>query len=111
LAEPPLAGFLMGTSSPGESRVDITQSYAQFVLIGLTNILTRSQQDLPMGPTKEVVIKVDLDQEEGITPREGRENRFRVVIRKTGVVDLSAIRGYLDGTIEFNNAVLQGISK
>ncbi|KAH0537257.1 hypothetical protein FGG08_005919 [Glutinoglossum americanum] len=74
------------------------------------NKLAWSQQDLPMGPTKEVVIKVDLDLEEGIIPREGRENRFRVVIRKTGIVDLSAIRGYLEGTIEFNNAVLQGIN-
>jgi hypothetical protein len=64
-----------------------------------------------MGPTKEVVIKVDLDQEEGITPREGRENRFRVVIRKTGVVDLSAVRAYLDGNLQFDPTILQGISK
>ncbi|KAH0563129.1 hypothetical protein GP486_002298 [Trichoglossum hirsutum] len=74
------------------------------------NKLAWSQQDLSMGPTKEIVIPVDLDQEEGLNPREGRDNGFRVVIRKTGVVDLSAIRGYLDGTLEFNNAVLQGIN-
>ncbi|KAI9772770.1 MAG: hypothetical protein M1839_002315 [Geoglossum umbratile] len=74
------------------------------------NKLAWAQQDLPMGPTKELVIKVDLDQEEGITPREGRENRFRVVIRKTGAVDLSAIRNYLDGNLEFNTTILQGIN-
>ncbi|KAI9771459.1 MAG: hypothetical protein M1840_002079 [Geoglossum simile] len=74
------------------------------------NKLAWAQQDLPMGSTGEVVIWVDLDREEGITPREGRENRFRVVIRKTGVVDLSAIREYLDGNLQFDPTILQGIN-
>lgn len=55
---------------------------------------------------------VDLDQERGIPAREGRTpNTHRVAIRKTNAVNLAAISGYLEGKMQFGNAVLEAISK
>lgn len=55
---------------------------------------------------------VDLDQERGIAAREGRTpNTHRVAIRKTNAVNLAAITGYLEGKMQFGNAVLEAISK
>ncbi|KAI9845055.1 MAG: hypothetical protein M1838_001912 [Thelocarpon superellum] len=56
------------------------------------------------------VFLVDLDAEEGITPREGRENIHRVVIRKTSVVHLAALKAYLAGQVSFDSSILSAIN-
>ncbi len=55
---------------------------------------------------------MDLDAEQGITPREGRENVHRVVINKAKntKVNLAVIKAYLEGTMDFNNAILEAIN-
>ena len=54
---------------------------------------------------------VDLDAEKGQTPREGRENKHRVVIKFAKKVQLATVRGYLEGKIDFDNGILEGISE
>lgn len=54
---------------------------------------------------------VDLDQEKGIAPRAGRSNAFRVQVRQTKELNLHAIEAYLAGTLEFDNTVLESVSK
>lgn len=55
---------------------------------------------------------VDLDQERGVTAKEGRPpNSHRVCIRKTSAVNLAAITGYLEGKMQFGNTVLEAISE
>lgn len=59
---------------------------------------------------------VDLDAEKGRTPRtdgkaDDRDNKHRVVIKFAKKVQLATVRGYLDGQIDFDNGILEGISK
>lgn len=54
---------------------------------------------------------VDLDAEKGQTPRENRENKHRVAIKFAKKVQLATVRGYLEGKIDFDNGILEGISK
>ena len=58
---------------------------------------------------------VDLDAEKGRTPRTDgkpeRDNEHRVVIRFAKKVQLATVRGYLEGKIDFDNGILEGISK
>ena len=53
---------------------------------------------------------VDLDAEQGFTPREGRENRHRIIIKKAGEVNLQSINAYLGKQMDFNNHVLMAIN-
>ena len=60
----------------------------------------------------DLIMVIDLDQERGIPPREGRTpNQHRVVIRKTSVVNLAAIEAYLEGKMSFGTPILEAISK
>ncbi|KAI9834225.1 MAG: hypothetical protein M1819_003063 [Sarea resinae] len=59
---------------------------------------------------KDSNIMVDLDLEQGKTPREGREDRHRVVIRKTTPVNLASIDAYLSGKVSFGSGVLEAIN-
>lgn len=54
---------------------------------------------------------VDLDQDKNIPPREGRSNAHKIMLRRSGYVNLSALQAYLDGTMTFDNSVLEAISK
>ena len=54
---------------------------------------------------------VDLDAERGQTPREGHENKHRVAIKFSTKVRLASVRAYLEGKMDFDNSVLEGISK
>ena len=60
---------------------------------------------------------VDLDAERGLTPRprtDGgppKENKHRVVIRFAKKLQLATVRAYLEGKMDFDNGVLEGISK
>lgn len=67
---------------------------------------TRGPNDY--GP--ELRILVDLDAEQGITPRAGRENQHRVVIKKAGQVNLQSVQSYMIGQSDFNNHVLMAIN-
>ena len=60
----------------------------------------------------ELRIPVDLDKEEGILPRPGRENIHRVAIKSASniKVDLSSITGYLEGQKDFDDTIFQAIS-
>lgn len=60
----------------------------------------------------EVRLHIDLDKERGIPPREGRApNVHRVSIRKAKIVNLSVLEAYLGGRMDFDNSVLEAISK
>lgn len=60
---------------------------------------------------------VDLDVEKGQTPRAPRdgqpprENKHRVAIKFAKKVQLATVRAYLEGTVDFDNGILEGISK
>ncbi len=54
---------------------------------------------------------VDLDAEKGQTPRGDRENKHRVAIKFSTKVRLASVRAYLEGKMDFDNSVLEGISK
>ena len=54
---------------------------------------------------------VDLDAEKGQTSRKAGENEHRVVIKFAKKIQLETVRAYLDGKIDFDNGVLEGISK
>ncbi|MCJ1277895.1 hypothetical protein MMC21_005709 [Puttea exsequens] len=60
----------------------------------------------------ELRIPVDLDKEEGILPRPGRENIHRVAIKSASniKVDLSSITGYLEGQKDFDDTIFQAIN-
>lgn len=53
---------------------------------------------------------VDLDAEKGQTPRGDRENKHRVVIKFAKKVQLATVRAYVEGEMDFDNGVLEGIS-
>ena len=53
---------------------------------------------------------VDLDAERGRPPRKDKENKHRVAIKFAKKVQLATVRAYLDGKIDFDNGVLEGIS-
>jgi eukaryotic translation initiation factor 2C len=60
----------------------------------------------------ELRLQIDLDRERGIPPREGRApNVHRVTIRKAKVVNLNVLSAYLGGQMDFDNSVLEAISK
>ena len=54
---------------------------------------------------------VDLDAEKGQTPRENHENKHRVAIKFAKKIQLATVRAYLDGKTDFDNGILEGISK
>lgn len=61
---------------------------------------------------KELVFEVDLDEERKVPAKEGRPpNRHRVIIRKTNKVNLSTLKFYLERRANFDNSVLEAISK
>ena len=68
--------------------------------------LYRSPKDLG-----ELRIMVDLDEEKKKEPRKGRENTHRVRIAKTKRIHLSVVQDYLDGRTNFNEGILETISK
>lgn len=53
---------------------------------------------------------VDLDAEKGQAPRGPREDKHRVAIKFAKRVQLASVRAYLDGNMDFDNGVLEGIS-
>lgn len=60
---------------------------------------------------------VDLDVEKGQTPRppregqKARENKHRVAIKFAKRIQLATVRAYVEGKTDFDNGVLEGISK
>lgn len=60
----------------------------------------------------ELKLEVDLDKERNIPAKEGRPpNKHRVLIKKTNEVNLSALKFYLERRADFDNSVLEAISK
>lgn len=61
---------------------------------------------------RELRIRVDLDAERGITPRDGHSNTHSVRINKASndKVNLGVVKAYLEGTIDFDNSILQAIN-
>ncbi|KAI9724962.1 MAG: hypothetical protein M1812_000238 [Candelaria pacifica] len=70
------------------------------------NKIAWSLRQLP----NETTIQVDLDAEDKITPRAGRENKHRVTVRKTNAVNLVAVDSYLRGQMSFDTTVLEAIN-
>ena len=57
-------------------------------------------------------VTVDFDQERGITPRpNAKANTMDLWLQKSKEVNLAALRAYVDGTMDFDNSVLESISK
>ena len=57
---------------------------------------------------------VDLDAEKGRKPRDDKDkdkNTHRVAIKFAKKIRLETVRAYLEGKIDFDNGVLEGISK
>ena len=94
----------MGTVLRGKSFLDNSKTFQSEEL---TWFCSRALKDL----SSEINVQIDLDAEKGQPAREGRSNRHRVVIRKTNIVNLAAVKAYLDGKMSFDNSVLEGISK
>lgn len=79
-------------------------------LAQLANIPLRSPHEW----ANELRVEVDLDVEEGRRPRaDGKDNKHRVKINKAKnvKVNLSTIKAYLDGTMEFDTPILEAISQ
>lgn len=53
---------------------------------------------------------VDLDAEKGRTPNPDKPNIHRVGIRFAKKIQLATVRAYLDGTMDFDNGVLEGVN-
>ena len=53
---------------------------------------------------------VDLDAEKGQTPLGDRENKHQIAIKYAKIVQLATVRTYLEGKIDFDNGVLEGIN-
>ena len=62
--------------------------------------------------TREIKIIVDLDKEQGRTPRPGKEdaNKTRIHIRQTNHVRLDVLVSYLEGKVSFDNSCLEAIN-
>lgn len=55
---------------------------------------------------------IDLDKERGVVPRDDRPlNQHRVSIKKTSVINLDAIRAYLDEDQNYGPQVQEAISE
>ncbi|KAL3426357.1 eukaryotic translation initiation factor 2c [Phlyctema vagabunda] len=66
--------------------------------------------DAPM-PRGEERMMVDLDAEQGRTPREGKDpNVYKVIISQTKSVRLAIIEAFLSRKIQFDNSVLEAIT-
>ena len=82
-----------------------------FTLICLrfTSQYPRSPRDFADG----LRIRVDLDAEDESRRRDGCENvhSVRIVKARNNRIHLNTIREYLDGKADFNEAVVEGISK
>ena len=60
---------------------------------------------------REARIIVDLDHEEGRTPRaDGKENKHRVAIRFTNELSITGLLAYMEGRTDFDNACLEAVS-
>ena len=59
---------------------------------------------------REVHLIVDMDQENGRTPRPNKPDTHRVVIRQTNRVRLDVLFQYLEGRVTFDNACLEAIT-
>lgn len=67
--------------------------------------------------TTELRLLVDLDQEDGKTPKidkatgEPRSNKHKVIIRLAKTIAFTTLRSYLECKCDFDNNVLEAISK
>lgn len=59
---------------------------------------------------RELSINVDLDAEQGRRPG-GKPNAFRLIIRKTKVLDISVIGAYFNRQIQMGTEILEAISE
>ncbi|KAL6893135.1 Piwi domain-containing protein [Trichoderma longibrachiatum] len=56
-------------------------------------------------------IRVTVDLDDGKPPgRSGRSNKFYVMLRKTTEIQMSALRGYLERKMQFNNSVQEALN-
>lgn len=80
-------------------------------------IYFRSTANMHHPPDGEWRLLLDLDKEKGKSPRIDKvsghpvPNTIRIRMKKVGEIRMSVIQAYLDGTIDFNNTVLEAISK
>lgn len=58
----------------------------------------------------QIKVMVDLDVEEGKPPSRDGKNAFRVHISPTKKLDLGALQAYMDGKIQYNTNVMEGIN-
>lgn len=59
---------------------------------------------------RELRVTVDLDQEAGKTPRPGKEDKHRVVIRQTNRVRFDVLEAYLQKKTDFDIPILEAIN-
>ena len=79
-------------------------------MVPVVNVPFRSPNDWK----NELRLVVDLDAEDGRPPRrDGKENKHHVKINKAknNTVNLSTIKAYLEGTMDFDTPILEAISQ
>lgn len=59
---------------------------------------------------RELRVTVDLDQEKGKTPRPGKEDRHRVMIRQTNRVRFEVLESFLKGKCDWDMSILESIN-
>ena len=96
-----------------ESRLAGKPTMSHGTFVKLANIPFRSPNDFK----NELRVLVDLDAEEGRPDRpprkDGKDNKHHVKINKAKnvKVNLSTIKAYLEGTMEFDTPILEAISQ
>lgn len=103
-----------GSEKPGKIRLVWNSPTVQNNLRGLDshwlfdgNRIAWCMKD---GGVAENKMLVDLDELRGRTPKPGKEDKCRVVIKRTKVITMAALKGYLDGKMAWDNTVLESIN-
>ena len=83
-------------------------SFPEFEILLIVSPCAGNKLAWSMKPiSREVRITVDIDKEENRTPRPGKENVHRVVVRQTNRVRMDMLIAYLEGKMQFDNSHLE----
>ena len=83
-------------------------------LVNTINRYTGNRLAWSLNPIdRDIKMTIDLDQEQGRTPRPGgKENKHRIIIHQTNKVSIQQLEHYLEahGKVPFDNAILEAIN-
>lgn len=87
---------------------DLSGSYATSANSGTGNKLAWSI--IPLAIADPFVLEVDLDAEDARPRRGARDNKHRIVIKKSGTVPLQCVEAFVKGQYKIDNDVISGIT-